>query len=228
MIQKTRGVLRLGKLGKRLFPRKAKEKDKLVTTVKRYTRQLGLRSKNYQKRAEISRKNAKIALQRGERERAKTYLVQYKQYQMKVDRTNNIRAKFDRQIEALQEGSAIAQSGEFMAQMRDQLKEIATKASPELVAEIAEDSEMYVSEIEEAGEILAGDPEIDLGIDVSDMLDQLETEMLLDASGSMPSVPSGELPEYISDVELEDEEQVVQSKAKLKEEIEKLRKELSE
>ena len=94
-----------------------------------------------------------------------------------------------------------------MAKMRDELKEIATKASPEAIAEVAEDSEMYVSEIEEAGDILAGDLEIDLGIDVSEMLNQLETEMLLDASGSMPEVPaSGELPEYISDVELEDEE----------------------
>lgn len=218
----------MGKLGKKLFPRRAEEKDRLVTQVKRYTRQLGIRSKNYQKRAEVSRKNAKIALQRGERERAKSYLVQYKQYQMKVDRTNNIRAKFDRQIEALEEGAAIAQSGSFMAKMRDELKEIATKASPEAIAEISEDSEMYVAEIEEAGDILAGDLEIDLGIDVSDMLDQLETEMLLDASGSMPSVPEGDLPEYISDIELESEEEEIKSKAKLQEEIEKLKKELSE
>ena len=215
-------------IGKKLFPRKAQEKDKLVTQVKRYTRQLGIRSKNYQKRSEVSRKNAKIALQRGERQRAKSYLVQYKQYQMKVDRTNNIRAKFDRQIEALEEGAAIAQSGNFMGKMRDELKTIATKASPEAIAEISEDSEMYVSEIEEAGDILAGDLEIDLGIDVSDMLDQLETEMLLDASGSMPAVPEGDFPEYISDLELESEEEEVKSKAKLQEEIEKLKKELSE
>lgn len=218
----------MGKMGKRLFPRKAEDKDRLVTQVKRYTRQLGIRSKNYQKRGEVSRKNAKIALQRGERQRAKSYLVQYKQYQMKVDRTNNIRAKFDRQIEALEEGAAIAQSGNFMAKMRDELKTIATKASPEAIAEISEDSEMYVAEIEEAGDILAGDLEIDLGIDVSDMLDQLETEMLLDASGSMPAVPEGDFPEYISDLDLESEEEEIKSKAKLQDEIEKLKKELSE
>lgn len=218
----------MAKIGKKLFPRKAQEQDKLVTQVKRYTRQLGIRSRNYQKRAEVTRKNAKIAIQRGERQRAKSYLVQYKQYQMKVDRTNNIRAKFDRQIEALEEGAAIAQSGNFMAKMRDELKSIASKASPEAIAEISEDSEMYVSEIEEAGDILAGDLEIDLGIDVSDMLDQLETEMLLDASGSMPAVPEGDFPEYISDLELESEEDEIKSKAKLQEEIEKLKKELSE
>ncbi|MFX1392287.1 MAG: Snf7 family protein [Promethearchaeota archaeon] len=215
----------MGKLGKKLFPRKGEGQEKLVTSVKRYTRTLGLRAKAHQKRAEVSRQNAKIALQRGEKQRAKNYLIQYKNYQTKVDRITNIRAKFERQIEAIEEGSAIAQSGNFMAQMRDELKSIATKASPVKIAEIAEDSEMYVSEIEEAGDILAGDPEIDLGIDVTEELNQLETEMLLDASGTMPTVPTGgEIPQYISDIDLEDEE--VQTKAKLEEEIEKLRKEL--
>ncbi len=216
------------KMKDRLFPRKAKEQDKLVTQVKRYTRQLGIRAKSHQKRSEISRKNAKIALQRGEKERAKNYLIQYKQYQAKVDRATNIRAKFERQIEAIEEGTAIAQSGNFMAQMRDELRTIATKASPVKIAEIAEDSELYVTEIEEAGDILAGDPEIDLGIDVSSELDQLETEMLLDASGSMPSVPVGEMPAYISDLDLDLEQEEVTSKARLQDEIEKLRKELSE
>ena len=83
-------------------------------------------------------------------EAPKNYLVQYKNYQAKVDRATNIRAKFERQIEAIEEGSAIAQSGNFMAKMRDELKTIATKASPIKITEIAEDSEMYVSEIEEA------------------------------------------------------------------------------
>ena len=195
--------------------------------MKRYTRTLGLSAKAHQKRAEIARQNAKIALQRGEKERAKNYLISYKNYQTKVDRIYNIRAKFDRQIEAIEEGSAIAQSGNLFAQMRDELKGIATKASPEKIAEVAEDSEMYVSEIEEAGDILAGDPEIDLGIDVTSELNQLETELLLDASGSMPGVPTGgEMPQYISDVEETSEDTT--SKTKLQEEIEKLRKELEE
>ena len=211
------------KIGGKLFPRKGKDQEKLVTQVKRYTRQLGLRAKAHQKKAEVARQNAKIALKRGEKQRAKNYLVQYKNYQVKVDRIYNIRAKFDRQIEAIEEGSAIAQSGNLFAQVRDELKTIATKASPVKIAEVAEDSEMYVAEIEESGDILAGDPEIDLGIDISDELNQLETEMLLDASGELPST-GGEIPQYISDIDIEAEETT--SKEKLEEEIEKLRKEL--
>jgi len=120
------------------------------------------------------------------------------------------------------------QSGNFMGQIRDELKTIATKASPEKVAEISEDSEMYVAEIEESAEILGGDPEIDLGIDVSDMLNQLETEVLLDQTGQMPNIPDGDLPEYLSDIDVGEEEQEIKSKKKLEEEIEKLRKELAD
>ena len=48
--------------------------------------------------------------------------------------------------------------------------------------------------------------------------------MLLEQGGSMPKVPSDDL-QYIPDYALEDEPQV-ESKEKLQEEIEKLRKEL--
>jgi hypothetical protein len=211
---------------KKLFPKKGKEKDRLVTSVKGFSRQLGIRARGYAKRADVSRRNASIALKRRERDRAKTYLVQYKQYQMKADRTNNIRAKFDRQIEAIEEGIAIQESGKYMSSIRDMLKQIAKVASPERIAEISEDSEMYVTEIEEAGEILAGDPEIDLGIDISEELNMLESEMILGTTEQMPEVPVGDLPEYIVDVEAGEEASEIDTKEKLQNEIEKLKKEL--
>lgn len=161
---------------------------------------------------------------RGEKERAKNYLIQYKQYQVKVDRGNNIRAKISRQIEAIEEGVFISQTGDIMGGIRDELAGIASKASPTKIAEIAEDSELYVSEIEESAEILAGDPEIDFAMDVTDELNQLETEMLLAQGGSMPEVPSDQL-QYISESDIMEEPEV-QSKEKLQNEIEKLRKEL--
>ena len=210
---------------KKLFPRKGKEKDDLVSKAKAHIHRLNLMNRNYSKRAEISRKNAKIALQRGERDRARSYLVQYKNYQAKVDRSNNIRAKIERQIQAIEEGTLISQTGDLFGGIRDELEYIATKASPTKVAEIAEDSEEYVSEIEEAADILAGDPEIDLAIDVTEELNQLETEMLLDKGGAMPQVPADDL-QYIPDYDELEEEPEFKSKEKLKDEIEKLRKEL--
>lgn len=212
-------------LKKKLFPRKGKEKDDLVAKSKGHIHKLNMMNKNYNRRAEISRKNAKIALKRGEKDRAKSYLVQYKSYQMKVDRSNNIRLKIERQIQAIEEGMLISQTGDVMGGIRDELEYIATKASPVKVAEIAEDAEAYVSEIEEAAEILGGDPEIDLAIDVTEELNQLETEMLLDQGGTMPEIPSDDL-QYIPEYDEFEEEAEVKSKDKLKDEIDKLRKEL--
>ncbi|MBY9006312.1 MAG: Snf7 family protein [Candidatus Lokiarchaeota archaeon] len=209
----------------KLFPKKGQSKDLIVTKAKTHIRKLAMINKNYSKRSEISRKNAKIALQRGEKERAKNYLIQYKSYQAKVDRANNIRSKIERQIEALEEGQIVSQTGYVMEGMRDELEFIANKASPTKAAEIAEDSELYVTQIEEAADILAGDPEIDLAIDVSEELDQLETEMLLEKGGSMPKVPVDDLA-YIPDYQIEEEESTGESKEKLQDEIDKLRKEL--
>ena len=187
-------------------------------------RKLALINQNYSKRAEISRNNAQIALKRGEKDRAKNYLIQYKQYEPKIDRANNIKTKIERQLEALEEGAMIASTGDLMGGIRDELKDIAVKASPTKVAEIAEDSEEYVTEIEEAADILGGDLEVDLGISVDDELNQLETEMLLDQSGDMPEVPADDL-QYIPEIEIESDSELA-SKDKLKDEIEKLRKEL--
>jgi len=212
-------------LKKKLFPRKAKEKTELVIKAKAHVRKIALSNKTYNKRAEIARKNAKIAIKRGERNRAKNYLIQHKQYQMKVDRQNNIRAKIERQIEAISEGRMISMTGDLMGGIRDELKTIATTVAPEKIAEIAEDSELYVSEIEESAEILAGDPEIDLAIDITDELNQLETEMLLEQGGQMPAVPDDDLA-YISEFEAIEEEPEIKTKAKLEDEIDKLRKEL--
>ncbi len=222
----------MANMKRKLFPKKGEQKDKLITSVKSYVRQLDIASKGFNKKAEISRKNAKIALQRGEKERAKNYLIQYQQYQTKFDRTNNIKAKFERQIEAVQEGTLIMQSGNFMGKMRDELKDISTKASPTKIAEISEDSDMYVSEIEEAAELLGGDPSLDNPeIDVDSMLNKLETEVLLEAGGQMPNVPSGsgkEMPAYITEEPEADKEGEIKSKDKIQEEISKLRKELNE
>jgi len=211
-------------LKKKLFPRKGKEKDDLLSKAKSHIHRLNLINRNYSKRAEISRKNAKIALKRGEKDRAKNYLIQYKSYNTKVDRTSNIRGKIERQIQAIEEGQLISATGDIFSGIRDELEYIATKASPAKVAEIAEDSEAYVAEIEEAADILAGDPEIDLAIDVTEELNQLETEMLLDQGGTMPETPSDDL-QYIPEYEIEELDEV-KSKEKLNKEIEKLKKEL--
>ena len=213
-------------LKKKLFPKKGEEVDKLLTQSKSHIQRLSLINRSYSKKADISRKNAKIALKRGEKDRAKNYLIQYKQYSMKVDRANNMRLKIERQIDAINEGKIILSTGNLMGGIRDELKDIAIKASPAKIAEISEEADAYVSEIEESAEIMGGDLEIDLGIDVTSELNQLETEMLLEQGGEMPSIPEGDL-EYIPDEEFSLEEAGATSKQAVQDEIEKLKKELN-
>ena len=213
-------------LKKKLFPKKGEESEKMITQAKSHIQRLSLINRSYSKKADISRRNAKIALKRGEKDRAKNYLIQYKQYSMKVDRANNMRLKIERQIDAIQEGKIILSTGNLMGGIRDELKEIAVKASPTKIAEISEEADAYVSEIEESAEIMGGDLEIDLGIDVTSELNQLETEMLLEQGGEMPSIPEGDL-EYIPDEEVTIEEAGATSKQAVQDEIEKLKKELN-
>ena len=212
-------------LKKKLFPKKGQETDKQITTAKSQIQKLSLINRNYSRRAEISRKNAKIALKRGEKGRAKNFLIQYKQYSMKVDRASNMRIKIERQLDAISEGRLILETGKTMENIKDELKDIALKASPVRIAEIAEEADSYVAEIEESAEILGGDLEIDLGIDVTSELNQLETEMLLDQGGAMPAIPQDDL-EYIQEEDLIMEDATTVSKDKVQEEIEKLKKDL--
>ncbi len=213
-------------LKKKLFPKKGEEMDKTITTAKSHIQRLSLINRSYSKKANISRKNAKIALKRGEKDRAKNYLIQYKQYSMKVDRANNMRIKIERQLDAIEEGKLILSTGNTMGAIRDELKDIAIKAAPAKIAEISEEADAYVSEIEESAEIMGGDLEIDLGIDVTAELNQLETEMLLEQGGQMPDIPEGDL-EYIPDEEISLEEAGAASKQAVQDEIEKLKKELN-
>ena len=115
-------------LKKKLFPKKGEETDKMITQAKSHIQRLSLINRSYSKKADISRKNAKIALKRGEKDRAKNYLIQYKQYSMKVDRANNMRIKIERQLDAIEEGKLILSTGNLMGGIRDELKDIAVKS----------------------------------------------------------------------------------------------------
>ena len=168
----------------KLFPKSNKKsKDEIITKAKRHIKLLSMRQQNYQKKAEISRKNAKIAMKRGEKNRAKMYLVNYKQYQSKVDRANNLRLKIESKIGALEEGELIGETGDLMGGMRDHLKDTAQKVAPEKIAKISGETEYYEEQIKEAGEILGEDPMYDADFDIEADLEKLKAEVTLEGNG---------------------------------------------
>jgi len=210
-------------LRNRLFPKKGKgkEKDKTVINIKKQIHQLTVKSKALNQKAELYRKNAKISLKKGNKERSKNYLIQWKSHRNKINRNTNLSSKLERYIDAIEEGRLIKGLESTLAASTAALKELAVSASPEKVATLSEESEEYMAMIEESGEILAGDPEIDQGIDIEDEFEKLESEVLLEAAGEIPETPVEE--EFIID-----EVPEVETKEKLKDEIAKLKKELEE
>ncbi len=211
-------------LRNRLFPKKGKgkEKDKTVINIKKQIHQLTLKSKALNQKAELYRKNAKISLKKGNKERSKNYLIQWKAHRNKINRNTNLASKLERYIDAIDEGRLIKGLESTLSASTAALKELAVSASPEKVATLSEESEEYIAMIEESGEILAGDPEIDQGIDIEDEFEKLESEVLLEAAGEIPETPVEE--EFIIDEIMPE----VETKEKLKTEIEKLKKELEE
>lgn len=210
------------KIKDKLFPKKkGQEQDQTVVKIKKQIHELTLKSRALSNKSEIYRKNAKIAMKNGNKERAKNYLIQWKSYSNKVNRNTNLASKLERYIGAIEEGTLIKDLEGTLASSTAALKDLAVGASPQRVAELSEESEEYIAMIEESGEILAGDPEIDMGVDVDEELNKLESEILLEAAGDIPEIP-------ISEEFLTEEITEVDQKEKLTAEIEKIKKELEE
>jgi len=210
-------------LKNKLFPKKGKgkEKDKTIENIKKQIHQLKLKSKALNQKSELYRKNAKISLKNGNKERSKNYLVQWKSYRNKINRNTNLSSKLERYIDAIEEGRLIKGLESTLAASTAALKDLAISASPEKVATLSEESEEYIAMIEESGEILAGDPEIDQGINIDDEFEKLESEVLLEAAGEIPETP-------VEEEFLIDEIPEMETKEKLKDEISRLKKELEE
>lgn len=216
-------------LKKKLFPKKGQDQDSdiAITELKKQIRDLRIDSKSLAKKAEISRHNAGIALKRGERDRARSYLAAYKKYQSEVDTNNKSINNFEYFIRVINLGVKMQDRQKVTALTKKILERLATQAPPEVVAADIEEAREYGIMIEEAMESTGTDIELDHGIEVSDAeLDKLETEILLEAGGSMPNVPASE-EQYIT--EFDDEYDTVSEKTKkeVKDEITKLREELN-
>ncbi|MGQ4873215.1 MAG: hypothetical protein ACP6IY_03990 [Promethearchaeia archaeon] len=214
---------------KKLFPKKGKgqEIDFVITELKKQIRDLRIDSKNLSKKAEIARHNAGVALKRGERERARSYLAQYKKYQQDIDSNNRTITNFEYFIRVINLGVKMQQRQKVTSLAKKILETLATQAPPDVVAANIEEAREYGMMIEEAMESTGADIELDHGIEVTDEeLDKLETEILLETGGAMPSAPPSE-DQYITETEVEFEDIQEKSADEVKAEIKKLREELN-
>ena len=153
-------------------------------------------------------------------------LVRYKQYQQKILQYNAMIMRSERHLDALEQAGVIKDVAGTMEASAGELKNVASTVNAERALEITEEAEDSIEQINEAGELFAGDPEVDMGIDIDDELAQLETELMLEDAGQLPDTPEAEHTESMSLYDDAEETGDVRSKDKLKDEIDKLRKEL--
>jgi len=211
----------------KLFPKK-KKNNKLTTEarLKTLTHKLDLKIKDYEHKAQLCKIKAKKFLKSGNRQASKTMLVRYKQYQQKILQYNAMIMRSERHLDALEQAGVIKDVAGTMEASAGELKNVASTVNAERALEITEEAEDSIEQINEAGELFAGDPEVDMGIDIDDELAQLETELMLEDAGQLPDTPEAEHMESMSLYDDAEETSDVRSKDKLKDEIDKLRKEL--
>lgn len=211
-------------VSRKLFPRKGQDREKVTAELKSTINRIELKSRQFKKKAFIMRQNAKRALQSGNKEGARTLLLRWKKYKTNLDKYQNIVARIERHLDALEEASMIKDVGNVMEQSSKTLGKISENISPERALEISESAEESIAKIEEAGDLLGGDLEEDFGMDIEEELTRLETELVLEDAGEIPTVPRTE-GEELEGMNEEGEEEVP-DKDKLKKELEKLKKEL--
>lgn len=213
---------------KRLFPKRRSEGDErafVITELKRQIRDLKLDNKSLMKSAEDSRRYAKISLKRGERERARNYLAQYKKFQSEMDTNNKTVTNFQYFIRIIRKGDKLTKRKEVAELAKKVLQRLASQAPPEVIATDIEEAKEYAFMIEEAAETTAMDMEVDYNIEVTDEeLDMLETEAKLEGFGEMPEVPGEEEPLLLPEEDFEDV--MAKPKEEVQDEIKKLREEL--
>ncbi|MBD3350698.1 MAG: hypothetical protein GF364_04340 [Candidatus Lokiarchaeota archaeon] len=211
-------------VGRKLFPKKKKKKVETVAKLKTTIHQLNLKTKEFNRKSNEARLKAAKALKVGNKQIARQMLIRWKTYKGKSHRYYNMIGKIERHLDALEEAQVIENvTGAFEASS-DELGKIAENVNPEKAMELSDGAEEYISQIDEAGDLLAGDLEIDLGMDVEDEMQKLEAELLMGDAAGMPEIP---LEGDDLELGLEGEEGTeIRSKDKIKEEIDKLKKEL--
>jgi hypothetical protein len=211
---------------KKLFP-KNKKSDKVETQarIKTTIHHLNLKNKEFARKSQEARLRAMKALKAGNKDISRQMLIRWKTYRLKSEKYFNMIGKLERHMDALDEAKTISDVTGSLEASSGELSKIAANVNPEKAMELVDSAEESIMQIEEAGDLLAGDLEIDLGIDVEEELGRLETELLMSEASGMPTVPE-DMSTDSFDFDFDDEEPEIKSKDKLKKEIEKLKKEL--
>ena len=219
----------MGGLLESLFPKyDSKSNDELIVECKTLLNRHQKKIDMLAKKADISKKNSKIAVKRGERARAQAYLTKHKLYMQQITKTQKVDMRLENLKFSLEMGDDFEKAANLIEDMGVALENIVERIGPMKIDKLMAQIEMNQEKLGSAMEILGADPELDYDFDLNAEYEALEEEVLAEEGGALPETPEDEL-DYIPESEIGEEvseEIETMSKDELKKAIEREKEEL--
>jgi len=203
----------LPKFLEKLFGKKTKSEDETIAELRATINRLQLRSKELDKRAKMSREQAKKLLRMGNKEGAKFQLKRWFRYVQLFNRYSRQIASLEDAIATIETARDSVEMSKALSTALNALRQAREIASPEKAMELMVRMDQTMQEIESTSQIFSegfeAAGEEDKSIERE--LEKLEAEVMLEAAGELPKIPAKT--EKVEEIE---------------EEVKKLREETSE
>ena len=138
---------------------------------------------------------------------------------------DNLLIKLDHYSSMIQEGKINSEITSTFGLVADQLEKDVKLTNPEKAIETDERIKTSAMQLEQASELMGGDLESDLGIDLDEEFAEFEAEMAAKEAGKLVDVPETE-ESSISVIDDDEELEGMKDKDQIMKEMEKLKKEL--
>ncbi|MHA1699356.1 MAG: Snf7 family protein [Promethearchaeota archaeon] len=214
----------------KLFPKKKTQPGlSEIAQIRASIDKIQLEMKKYEKITNEFRLKAKNALVRGNTKLAKGYLIRSQRAQKNLERCQDFIMKLERQADALQSVKTLQIMKETMVKTTDVLERSTKELNAEKIDDLTAKSEEAMETLEYASEVMTEGADLDMDLDLEDELASLQTEVALEKESGLPSAPITGMQEpalSIGASSFEDSPIKENKSEKIKEEFEKLQKEL--
>ncbi len=214
----------MGSFFSKLFP-KGISRDETLARLKMLTHKLNQITKEYDKKAAAFKKKAELFYKQGNRANSRVMLLRAKDMEKKSLKYTNLLIKLDHYSSMIQERKINSEITSTFGLVADQLEKDVKLTNPEKAIETDERIKASVMQLEQASELMSGDLESDLGIDLDEEFAEFEAEMAAKDAGKLANVPETEEPS-ISVIDDDEELEGMKDKDQIMKEMEKIKKEL--
>ena len=210
---------------KKLFP-KGMKRDEVLARLKMLIHKLNVIQKEYDKKSQSFRKKAEILYRRGNKTHSKMMLLRSKDMENKSIKFTNLLIKLDNYASLIQQGQIGKEISSMFGLVADQFELDAEQVNPENAAEQEDRIQQSAMQIEQGTDLLSGDLESELGIDMDDEFAQFEGELLAKDAGELPQTPGEDSYDGVNIIDEDEEYDGAESKESVVKELEKLKEDL--